>query len=53
MAHYSSGREIRVGDVVRLPDGHQGIITRTVDTAGNEQPVTVEVSVTARLVEPL
>ncbi len=53
MPHFNTGRQVEVGDRVQL-DGRTGVVTR-IPTAvtGNEAAVTVEVTVPARLLEPV
>jgi hypothetical protein len=53
MANYNDGRVAKVGDTVRLPDGHTGTVTHASPVSGNESSVTVEVTVAARTVTPL
>jgi hypothetical protein len=52
MATYNDGREVQVGDAVRL-DGRSGTVTRTSEQTGNEAEVEVTVTVPARTLEPV
>ena len=47
MPHFNNGKEVKVGDAVRL-DGRTGVVSRVSSSAaGNEQPVVVEIQVRA------
>jgi hypothetical protein len=52
MATFNDGRTVAVGALVRL-DGRTGTVTRTSEQSGNEGAVTVEVSVPARVLDPV
>jgi hypothetical protein len=51
MAKFNSGADVAVGDACVL-DGRRVTVTRTSPQNGNEAPVTVEVTVPARLLTP-
>ncbi len=53
MATYNNGKEVRVGDPVKL-DGRVGTVTRVPSgPQGNESPVVAEFTVQARALEPV
>jgi len=53
MAHFNDGKEVQVGDAVRL-DGRDGTVSRIPSAeSGNAAPVAVEVTVAAHLLEPV
>jgi hypothetical protein len=52
VATYNSGESAAVGDV-RVLDGRRVTVTRTSPQNGNEAAVTVEVTVPARVLDPV